>query len=115
MYTWNTISRTSDDKVTQVIFLLETLSRDESIPILEFLRRTKEATFHQIAQHLKVNARDLEGQLNSLTAMGALVLREKTTSAYYTINTGRLSTISKMAGRLNELRLEGVKKKYSGK
>ena len=39
MITWNTISRTSDDNVTQGIYLLETLSRDESIPILEFLRQ----------------------------------------------------------------------------
>lgn len=110
MITWNTISRTSDDKVTQAILLLETLSQDESIPILEFLRKRGGGTFHEILQSLTVNARDLERQLSTLTSAGILVLRKKTTAKYYTLNRGRLSTITRVAGRLNELRLEGTKR-----
>lgn len=110
MITWNTISRTSDDKVTQAILLLETLSQDESIPILEFLRKRGGGTFHEILQSLTVNTKDLERQLKTLTSAGILVLREKTAAKYYTLNRGRLSTITRVAGRLNELRLEGTKR-----
>lgn len=115
MITWNTISRTSDDNVTQAIYLLETLSRDESIPILEFLRQKGGASFHEISQYFNGNALDLEQQLKELIEVGALVLLEKTTAAYYALNQGRLSTISRVAGRLNELRLEGIQKNESRK
>ncbi len=110
MHAWNTISRTSDDKVTLAIQLLETVSKDESIPILEFMRKRGGGTFHDILLSLKINAQDLERQLKQLIAAGALKTKKKTTATYYTLNQGRLSTISQVAGRLNELRLEGVKK-----
>lgn len=115
MITWNTISRTRDDKVTQAIYLLETLSNDESIPVLEYIRQKGEASFHEILLHFKGNAIDLEHQLKSLTAIGALVLLEKTTAAYYTLNQGRLSAISRVAERLNELRLDGIRKNRRGR
>ena len=113
MITWNTISRTSDDKITQAILLLETLSKDESIPIINFLRKKGGASFPELLQYLKINATELDQHLRQLTAVGAVIRKEKTTIAYYTINQGRLSTISKVAGRLNELRREGVSRKRS--
>lgn len=66
MNAWNTITRTSLPKLDGALFVLEALSDELSIPILEYLKQNRSASFLDLTVHTGLESSALDEQLELL-------------------------------------------------
>ena len=100
MNAWNTINALSAKPLEKAILVLETMSTDLSISILEYLKRHKNATLLDLTIALGMDSSTIESQLDLLMMTG--VIRPKTDlyNTTYKLNLQRVRQVSGIAKKL---------------
>ncbi|MCH2085019.1 MAG: hypothetical protein MK226_21720 [Saprospiraceae bacterium] len=101
MNAWNTITRTSLPKLGRALVVLDALSDELSIPILEYLKQNRSASFLDLTVHTGLESSTLDEQLESLCA--TKVIRSVTTvyETRYYFNTRRYLRIAMLIKQFN--------------
>ena len=104
MDTWSTISSVKNGKYSKAIQVLESLSHDFSIPILDCLHMQKSVSMEALQKATGFDLNTLELQLELLCQAGAVKQRNEKAVSYYEICESRIQSVAAIANKLNALR-----------
>ena len=100
MNTWNTITTRRTDALHQSVFILETLTLPENIPIIAYLTKHAEAGLTDLVLHTGYDVATLETLLDLLLQTGVVQLRSTLYENKYCINHRRIAKINAIVQQL---------------
>ena len=102
MNTWNTIKPSSAKPLEKAISILETLSHDLSISILNYLTKHGNATVLDLTIHTGIDSSTIESQLDLLGTTGVVFPKTNLYNCSYALNCQRLKQIKAIGKQLNQ-------------
>ena len=108
MGTWNTISKTSRTRLSQALFVLETLCDEENTAVLENLRERAKMTLADLYLCTGEAPAKLEMRLQTLCSTGCVVMDTAPTGSTYRVDPDRILQINGISRRINQIREEAL-------
>lgn len=102
MNTWNTIKPSSAKPLEKAISILEILSHDLSISLLNYLLKSGKATVLDLTIHTGIDSSTIESQLDLLRSTGVVSQRSSLYNCIYTLDYQRLKQIKLIGKQLNQ-------------
>lgn len=102
MNTWNTIKPSSAKPLEKAISILETLSHDLSISILNYLTKHGNATILDLTIHTGIDSSTIESQMDLLGNTGVIRPQSNLYNCTYALNFQRLKQIKAIGKQLNQ-------------
>ena len=102
MNTWNTIKPSSAKPLDKAISILEILSNDLSISLLNYILRSGKATVLDLTIHTGIDSAAIENQLDLLGSTGVVCQKTNLYNCTYSINTKRLQQIKAIGKALSQ-------------
>lgn len=101
MDTWNTVTVVGSQKLSKALFLLETLSQDLSIAILDYLKQCEGASLLDLSIHTGFATSDLESHLEIMALSEVLCHECSDYGDFYYLNQDRINRLSTLVGQLS--------------
>ena len=105
MNAWNTINALSAQPLHKALFVLETMSTDLSISILEYLKKNQNASLLDLTVHLGIDTAAIESQMDLLGLAGIVQQRSSLYDTTFTLNKCRIREVNAIARELSEGRI----------
>ena len=105
MNAWNTINALSAKPLNKALFVLETMSADLSISILEYLKKNQTANLLDLTIHLGIDSTSIEAQLDLLGSAGIVQQRSNLYTTSYCLNQKKMKQVQSIAKQLCEGRI----------
>lgn len=101
MNAWNTINTLSAKPLEKAIFILDTMSTDLSISILEYLKKYQNANILDLTVHLGIDSSTIEAQMDLLGIAGIVQQQNNFYTATYSLNVNRIKEVNSIAKELS--------------
>jgi predicted transcriptional regulator len=105
MNAWNTINALSAKPLSKALFVLETMSTDLSISILEYLKKNHTANLLDLTIHLGIDSSSIESQLDLLSTAGIVQQRSNLYATSYCLNKKKIKQVRSIAKQLCDGRI----------
>lgn len=104
MDTWNTTLRTSRTRLKRALSVLETLCREDNIPLMDVFRKKGKISFAELYFKTGEPPEQLEIRLESLCDTGCLIQESTDLGNSYRLNSDRILQLNRISRRINQLR-----------
>ena len=101
MNTWNTITRTSLNKLDEALLVLETLSDELCLKIMDYLKSNHSASFLDLTIHTRLDSSSLEECLEALCATKIITQKSSIYQTKYFFDVKRYQKIARLVKLLN--------------
>lgn len=97
MNIWNTIATKQESALTQALFTLQTLSDEQSIPILDYLQEYEEASLLDLTVATRLHTSTIELQLELLCQTKIVRPRRSIYGNFFRLDQERLAKVLAIA------------------